>query len=46
MDDPWIRANDEFHDAVMACARNQRLQRTVLELRGAFPTQSDLSPLL
>jgi DNA-binding GntR family transcriptional regulator len=46
IDDPWIRANDGFHDAVMACARNRRLQRTVLELRGAFPTQSDLGALL
>jgi DNA-binding GntR family transcriptional regulator len=46
IDGPWIRANDEFHDAVMACARNQRLQRTVLDLRGAFPTQSDLGALL
>ena len=46
IDDPWIRANDDFHDAVMACARNQRLQRTVLDLRGAFPTQSDLGALL
>jgi DNA-binding GntR family transcriptional regulator len=46
LDDPWIRANDGFHDAVMGCARNRRLTRTILDLRGSFPTQSDLGALL
>ena len=46
LDDPWIRANDRFHDAIIECARNQRLKRTILELRGSFPTQSDLGALL
>jgi len=46
IDDPWIRANDSFHDAVIACSRNDRLRRTILDLRGAFPTQSDLGALL
>jgi DNA-binding GntR family transcriptional regulator len=46
LDDPWIRANDRFHDAIIGCARNERLERTILELRGSFPTQSDLGALL
>jgi DNA-binding GntR family transcriptional regulator len=46
VDGPWIRANDDFHDAVIACSRNARLKRTILDLRGSFPTQSDLGALL
>jgi DNA-binding GntR family transcriptional regulator len=46
LDDPWIRANDRFHDAIIECARNARLKRTILDLRGSFPTQSDLGALL
>ena len=46
LDDPWILANDRFHDAIIECARNERLKRTILELRGSFPTQSDLGALL
>jgi DNA-binding GntR family transcriptional regulator len=46
LDDPWIRANDDFHDAIIECARNRRLKRTILDLRGSFPTQSDLGALL
>jgi DNA-binding GntR family transcriptional regulator len=46
IDDPWIRANDRFHDTVIDCARNDRLKRTILDLRGSFPTQSDLRALL
>jgi DNA-binding GntR family transcriptional regulator len=46
IDDPWIRANDRFHDAIIDCARNDRLRRTILDLRGSFPTQSDLGALL
>jgi DNA-binding GntR family transcriptional regulator len=46
LDDPWIEANDRFHDAVIECGRNDQLRRTILDLRSAFPTQSDLGALL
>jgi DNA-binding GntR family transcriptional regulator len=46
VDRPWIEANDDFHDAIIDCSRNERLKRTILDLRGSFPTQSDLGALL
>jgi DNA-binding GntR family transcriptional regulator len=46
LDDPWIDANDHFHDAIINCGRNDQLRRTIMELRSAFPTQSDLGALL
>jgi DNA-binding GntR family transcriptional regulator len=45
-DDPWIDANDHFHDAIIDCSRNDQLRRTIIDLRSAFPTQSDLGALL
>ena len=46
LDDPWIAANDHFHDAIIDCGRNHQLRRTITDLRSTFPTQSDLGPLL
>jgi DNA-binding GntR family transcriptional regulator len=33
----WTRANDLFHDSVLAAAGNQRLRRVVVELHRSFP---------
>jgi len=33
----WVRANDQFHDAVQAAAGNERLRRTIVDLHKAFP---------
>lgn len=46
IDDPWIKANDAFHDAIADIARNGRVRDTIADLRRSFPTQSDLGALL
>jgi DNA-binding GntR family transcriptional regulator len=33
----WVRANDQFHEAVQAAAGNERLRRTISDLHKAFP---------
>ena len=33
----WVRANDQFHEAVQAAAGNERLRRTIRDLHKAFP---------
>ena len=33
----WVRANDQFHEAVQAAAGNERLRRTIADLHKAFP---------
>jgi DNA-binding GntR family transcriptional regulator len=33
----WARANDQFHEAVLAAAGNERLRRTIRDLHKAFP---------
>ncbi len=33
----WEQANDLFHDVILVAARNQRLQRMVMELHRTFP---------
>ncbi len=33
----WVRANDQFHEAVQAAAGNERLRRTISDLHRAFP---------
>ena len=33
----WVRANDQFHEAIQAGAGNQRLRRTIVDLHRAFP---------
>jgi DNA-binding GntR family transcriptional regulator len=36
-EDAWVRANDQFHEAVQAAAGNERLRRTIRDLHKAFP---------
>jgi len=36
-EDAWVRANDQFHEAVQAAAGNERLRRTIGDLHKTFP---------
>ena len=36
-DAKWPRANDQFHEGILAAAGNQRLRDTVRQLHGSFP---------
>jgi DNA-binding GntR family transcriptional regulator len=36
-EDAWVRANDQFHEAVQAAAGNERLRRTIRDLHKTFP---------
>jgi DNA-binding GntR family transcriptional regulator len=35
--EPWLHANDRFHDVILRAARNDRLRRTITELHRLFP---------
>jgi DNA-binding GntR family transcriptional regulator len=44
-EEAWVRANDQFHEAVQAAAGNARLRRTIVDLHKAFPRRLTWSAL-